>query len=184
MTASEPLCVSLPNNACRELATIVTCTMHGLCHAPGSNHVNVSFSALFAFSFVISKYNLQSSDGTSQFCSAFSYCPVPFLRIVSVSSIVPFITCRLYPLPLLSRSLLADCIRIHYCSVHFLRIVSASTDPVRKGNHYSANICKKSKLILSSHSFFRCPVPFPRITSAPCSAVPSLSSGLYPLLAP
>ena len=78
MTASEQLCVSLPNNACRELATIVTCTMHGLRHAPGSNHVWVSFLGVFTFSFVISKINLQSSDETTQLCRAL-FPIVPFL---------------------------------------------------------------------------------------------------------
>lgn len=97
MTASEPLCESLPNNACRELATIVTCTMQGLRHAPGSSHVCVSFFGVFTFSFVISKYNLQPSDRTSQ------YCPVAIT--------------------------------------------------VCKGNHYSANLSEKSKLLLSPRSF-------------------------------
>ena len=37
--------------------------MHGFRHAPGSNHVCVSILGIFTFSFVICKYNLQSSDG-------------------------------------------------------------------------------------------------------------------------
>ena len=101
MTASEQLCVSLPNNACRALATIVTCTMHGLRHAPGSNHVCVSFLGVFTLSFVmfvgaltlsfvISKYNLQLSDGTSHLYLGFLYRPVPF-------PIVPFLICGFYP---------------------------------------------------------------------------------------
>ena len=56
--------------------------MHGLRQAPGSNHVKVSFLGVFMLSFVmfvgvlaslfvISKYNVLSSDGTSQLCLAF-----------------------------------------------------------------------------------------------------------------
>ena len=52
-TAPEALCVSLPNNACRELATIVTCTIQGLRHVPGCNHVKVSFWGALEFSLVI-----------------------------------------------------------------------------------------------------------------------------------
>ena len=55
MTASEPLCASLPNNACRAFATIVTCTMHGLRQAPGSSHVCFSIIVVFTLSFVIGK---------------------------------------------------------------------------------------------------------------------------------
>ena len=122
MTASEQLCVSLPNNACRELATIVTCTMHGLRHAPGSNHVWVSFLGVFTFSFVISKFNLQSSDETTQLCRAYSL----LSRSFSVDFLHPFL----------------------YCPVLFPRILSESAEPVRKGNHYYANLCEKSQLLL------------------------------------
>ena len=41
-SAFVPLCVSLPKMGSRPLATIVTCTMHGLRHAPGSCQVEVS----------------------------------------------------------------------------------------------------------------------------------------------
>ena len=64
------------------------------------------------------------------------------------------------------------------CPVLFRRIMSASTVPVRKSNHYFANLCEKSKLLLSSRSFFLRPVPFLRIVSAPCPFVPSLSQSV------
>lgn len=64
-TASAPLCDSWPNNACRALATMVTCTMHGFRHAPGSNHLNVSFLVMFKFASVINKCNLLSRDGAN-----------------------------------------------------------------------------------------------------------------------
>jgi hypothetical protein len=79
--------------------------MHGLRHAPGSNHVKVSFLGVFTFSFVIGKYNLQSSDGTSQFCPTFSLLSRPFSVILFLSycpvstTIVPFHSRGLYPHP-------------------------------------------------------------------------------------
>ena len=41
-----PLWVSLPKMGSRPLAIIVTCTMHGLRHAPGCCHVEVSLGML------------------------------------------------------------------------------------------------------------------------------------------
>ena len=63
--ALEPLWERVPKRGCLSLAAIVTCTMHGLRHVPGSNHVNVSLLGMFNILSVISKYYLQSSNGTS-----------------------------------------------------------------------------------------------------------------------
>lgn len=63
--AKRELCASLPNNACRKLATIVTCTIQGLRQALGCNHVKVSF---LGRSLVIGKWNLLLSDGTLLSC--------------------------------------------------------------------------------------------------------------------
>ena len=155
MTASEPLCVSLPNNACRELATIVTCTMHGLRHAPGSNHVCVSFLVMFTFSFVICKYNLHSSDGTSHLpavtvrkgkhYSANLYERTQIIiEFLILSPIVPFLFQQIVSAqPHCSVPFPADCIRpLPHRPVPFKRIVSAPCPIV--------------------------PFPFQRIVSAPC----------------
>ncbi|MBR7023026.1 MAG: hypothetical protein IKI09_06085 [Bacteroidales bacterium] len=47
-SARVPLWVSLPKMGSRPLATIVTCTMHGLRHAPGCCQVEVSLGMLLA----------------------------------------------------------------------------------------------------------------------------------------
>ena len=50
---------------------------------------------------------------------------------------------------LLSRSFSVDFLHpFLYCPVLFPRILSESAEPVRKGNHYYANLCEKSKLLL------------------------------------
>ena len=62
-------------NDTRDIVTLMThYTMHGLRHAPGSNHVCDSFSGMFTFLSVIYKYNLHSSDWTHNFVPI-----VPFL---------------------------------------------------------------------------------------------------------
>lgn len=87
----------------------------------------VMFVGMLTLSFVVSKYNLQSSNGTSQLCTAFpivlfllcyvySNCPVPYY--VTFFPIVPFLFRGLYP-------------RLHYLPA--------------KGKHYFANLYEKSK---------------------------------------
>ncbi len=50
---------------------------------------------------------------------------------------------------LLSRSFSVDFLHpFLYCPVLFPRILSESAEPVRKGNHYYANLCEKNKLLL------------------------------------
>ncbi len=143
MTASEPLYVSVPNNACRALATIVTCTMHGFRHAPGSNHVCVSILGIIMFSFVICKYNLQSSDGTSQRRPRFALIVLSFVLIVlffvlflfcffSVLLFLPVVLFLFRRLSLFRCSVFSVALFLFHCPVLYSRIASASSEPAAK----------------------------------------------------
>ena len=151
--------------------------MHGLRHVPGSNHVNVSLLGMFNILSVISKYNLQSSNGTptpitlsvckdnhffaynttltyfSIYVPSFSLRmpsrnPVPFISLrIPSRNPVPFISCGFHPATL-SRLFHADFIP-QPCPVYFMRISSASISKYEFARTTSIPWCNHTPASLS-----------------------------------